>query len=96
MQIIGALRGFKAASPRFLLVGSYPRGVNKAITTGGCFAINLMREPFVLWPSEIFSESIGDQDSVKHVLQYTRADLALWDIDAVERRVVESMLGGVK
>ena len=86
-QIVAALRAFKASTPRFLLVGSYPQGVNAAIPTGAYFLINLMREPFHLWPSEIYSESMGDPGAVKHVLAYTSADLAKWDVDAIEKRV---------
>ena len=87
MQIISALRTFKNSSPRFLLVGSYPQGVNVAIDTGAYFPINLMREPYSLWPSEIYSESFGGIGEVKHVLVYTRSDMERWDLDAIARHL---------
>ena len=87
MQIVGALRSFKRADPRFVLVGSYPQGVNRAIVTGSYFSINLMANPFNLWPSEIYCENTGDPRAIKHILVYTRQDVGGWDLDAVEDRV---------
>ena len=78
------LRTFKAAAPKFLMLGSYPKGQNSLVSTGAYFPINLMREPFSLWPTEIHAELSRDW---KHMLVYTPFDLGGWDLDAVEARV---------
>ena len=87
LQIVRALRTFRDAAPRFLAVGGYPRGENRVITTGECFLVNLMREPFNLWPEHVTSEWMGDAESKKHILVYTREQVAAWDVDALEERV---------
>lgn len=87
LQIVRALRTFRDAAPRFLAVGGYPRGENRPIDTGSCFLVNLMREPFNLWPEHVVSEWMGDADGKKHIFVYTRENLAAWDLADLEVRV---------
>ena len=87
-QVLAALRTYQSADPRFLMVGSYPRGANQMITTGQTFLINLMDAPFALWPDRIISESRGDYGTEsKHMMVYTQANVRSWDLDAVSARL---------
>ena len=70
-QVHMALKNFKSADPKYLMVTSYPAGTNENINTGEYFDINLMREPFFLWPEYIFSENILPRH-VKHYFVYTQ------------------------
>jgi hypothetical protein len=74
-QVWSAFKTFKSADPKFLLVGSYPSGVNVDIRTGDYFSVNLMREPFSLWPESVFSEETPD---TKHLLLFTRDQIRSW------------------
>ena len=75
---------YRQAAPKWLLVGSYPKGVNALVDLGGYFAINLMAPPFSLLPTYIYSEDTAD---LKHVFVYTAADMQAWDLDAVQKRM---------
>ena len=74
-QVRSVLMALKEAEPKFLLVGSYPSGVNTDIQTGGYFSINLMQTPFSLWPNSVFSEQTPDG---KHLLLYTHEQMSKW------------------
>jgi hypothetical protein len=62
-HIAGALATYCRSDARYLLVGSYLQSTaaeNKDIQTGGCFAINLLVEPFNFpKPLESFQETPG-------------------------------------
>jgi len=54
--IVDVLRNFAHSSARLLLVGSYPNGVNRRITTGDYFEIDLRKAPYNLQPRQVFNE----------------------------------------
>lgn len=39
VKVVAVLRTFKAASPRFLIIGSYPKGANSYVSTGAYFPV---------------------------------------------------------
>jgi len=77
-QVKDALRAFKKADPKLLLVGSYPStAVTRDIETGDYSGINLMSPPFDLHPEEVYSEQTPDH---KHLLLYTQEQIRQWRI----------------
>ena len=72
------------AAPKFLMVGSYPKGSNILITTGLAFNVNLMVPPFSFLPERIYSE---DEPDLKHILVYRKKDLEAWNLDEVAQRI---------
>jgi SAM-dependent methyltransferase len=59
------------AAPKLFLVGSYLPGDNREITTGDCYDVNLAKQPFEMWPTEILSEHVPTNHPRKHLFLYT-------------------------
>jgi hypothetical protein len=76
-QVRCVLRKFKEAEPKFLLVGSYPNGINCDEPTGNYFPINLSKPPFSLEPQSIYNEQTPDD---KHLFLYTREQMSQWHL----------------
>lgn len=88
--IVSTLKNFAASHADFLIVGSYHGvGMNRNITTGDYFAIDMTQAPFVTFlplPLEVVDEETPDH---KHMVVYDIKELAQVDFDGMLRAAKE-------
>ena len=84
-DVLSALENLARAKSRFLGIGSFPAyGRNPEVKTGEWFPINLMAEPFNLWPDVILSEF---DEYGKHIFIYSADNVGKWPLDSIRQRI---------
>jgi hypothetical protein len=86
-DVLRVLENLARAKARFLGLGSFPNGSNKQIQTGDWFPINLMAEPFSLWPDHILCEF---DPHGKHILIYTAKSIGMWKLESLRKRIEQA------